>query len=200
MVTPSRLPGYPVIPPWGRLDIPPQESADEEPPKRSAQEIVKEAIKNGRWEFPRTNKDGSVDGRMPRERPSTVFAPADPIGERLRKMRKDNVGATAQEEPPTQHAFQVIKSGSVILDEFAILKIPYTQKVRIDRKDYFQGIRNGVQRRFLCDESRYHYFPTWQGAWAHLCALAQAEVTAAESALAHAKETLAAAKAMRPDW
>jgi len=223
-----KVTGVPCDPPWGRLDIPPQEYDGEgnqvgkrvpfrrldipedeprddttaraafqvaldrvdleplarelfvpsefltvlppdggEPPKRSAKEIVKEAIKNGRWEFPR-DAAGIVDSSKPTE-------------------------------VQTLHAFQVIKSGRVILDEFAILDIPYTQKVRIDRKDYFQGIRNGVQRRFLCDESSYHYFPTWDGAWAHLCALAQAEVTAAESALAHAKETLSAAKAMRPD-
>jgi hypothetical protein len=94
-----KVTGVPCDPPGGRLDIPFQESFDDDmareafqtainhadlkpllrelsipsefpiilppdsegPPKRSAKEFVKDAIKNGRWEFPRTNQDNSKE-------------------------------------------------------------------------------------------------------------------------------------------
>lgn len=131
---------------------------------------VKEALKNGRWEFPRT-KEGVVDFTKPRE-PRVLFA------------------------------FQVEKSGPIDIGEFAILKIEYTAEVRIDGKDYFQGVRNfyGVQKRFLRDETKYRYFDTWDDAWVYLGCRAKTEVASAESRLQRARDVLAAVAAMRCDW
>jgi hypothetical protein len=141
---------------------------------------VKEALKNGRVEFPRT-KEGVVDFTKPQE-PRVLFA------------------------------FQVEKSGPIDISELAILKIPYTEKVRVDGRDYFQGVRNfyggghrrfphyGVQRRFHCDETKYRYFDTWDDAWAYLCCRAKTEVASAESRLQRARDVLAAVAAMRCDW
>lgn len=103
-------------------------------------------------------------------------------------------------EPTTLFVFQVAKSGPIVPDEFAILKIAYTEKVRVNRKDYFQGIRNGVPRRFLCDDTKYMYFVTWDVAWAYLCFRAKSAVDSAEASLRAAKETMAMVRAMRCDW
>ncbi len=102
-------------------------------------------------------------------------------------------------ESTTLFTFQVAKSGPIVPDEFAILKIPYTEKVRVGRKDYFQGIRNGVQRRFHCDDTKYRYFDTWDAAWAYLCFRAKSVVDSAEASLRAAKETLTTVRAMRCD-
>ncbi len=100
-------------------------------------------------------------------------------------------------EPHVLFAFQVSKSGPIVPDEYAILKIPYTEKVRVAGKDYFQGIRNGVQRRFHADATKHRYFDTWDEAWTYLCSRAKSAVDAAEAGLQHARDTLAAVTAMR---